>query len=99
MREVGRLEPMPGIPPTPSHLAQLVEQMKRNPAKLIVYSAYNSPKPAEFLAQQANIPAVMVPYTVGGSDRAKDLFGLFEDTIERLLKAVKGTWTRQPSGS
>src|SRR5258706_12127461 len=33
MREVGSLEPMPGIPPTPSHLAQLVEQMKRNPAK------------------------------------------------------------------
>ena len=31
----------------------------------------------------------MVPFTVGGSDRAKDLFGLFDDMIERLLAAVK----------
>jgi zinc/manganese transport system substrate-binding protein len=39
MREAGSLEPKPGIPPTPSHLAELIERMKRDPAKLIVYSA------------------------------------------------------------
>jgi zinc/manganese transport system substrate-binding protein len=89
MREVGSLEPKPGIPPTPSHLAQLVEQMKRSPAKVIVYSPYNNPKAAEFLSQQANIPAVMMPFTVGGTDAAKDLFGLFDDTIQRLLKVVQ----------
>ena len=89
MREVGSLEPKPGIPPTPSHLAQLVEQMKRSPAKVIVYSPYNNPKAAEFLSQQANIPAVMMPFTVGGTDAAKDLFGLFDDTIQRLLKTVQ----------
>ena len=89
MRDAGSLEPKPGIPPTPAHLGQLVEQMKRNPAKLVIYSPYNNPKAAEFLSQQANIPVVMVPFTVGGTEKAKDLFGLFEDTIERLLKAVK----------
>jgi zinc/manganese transport system substrate-binding protein len=89
MREIGSLEPKPGIPPTPSHLAQLVEQMKRSPAKVIVYSPYNNPKAAEFLSQQANIPAVMMPFTVGGTDAAKDLFGLFDDTIQRLLKVVQ----------
>jgi zinc/manganese transport system substrate-binding protein len=31
----------------------------------------------------------MVPFTVGGTDKAKDLYGLFDDTIERLLKAVR----------
>jgi zinc/manganese transport system substrate-binding protein len=89
MREVGSLEPKPGIPPTPAHLAQLVEQMKRNPAKVVIYSPYNNPKAAEFLSQQANIPVVMMPFTVGGTDAAKDLFGLFDDTIQRLLKTVK----------
>jgi len=89
MREVGSLEPKPGIPPTPSHLAELVEQMKRNPAKVIVYSAYNNPGAAQFLSERATIPTVMMPFTVGGTDRAKDLFGLFDDTIERLLKTVK----------
>ena len=89
MREVGSLEPKPGLPPTPSHLADLVERMKREPAKVIVYSAYNNPKAAEFLAGRAGIPATMLPYTVGGSERAKDLFGLFDDTLGRLLAAVK----------
>ena len=89
MREAGSLEPKPGIPPTPTHLAELVDRMKREPAKAIVYSAYNSPKAAEFLSERANIPAVMLPYTVGGSDQAKDLFGLFDDTIARLLAVVK----------
>jgi len=89
MREVGSLEPKPGIPPTPSHLAELIDQMKRAPAKVIVYSPYSNPQAAEFLSSRANIPAVMVPFTVGGTDKAKDLFGLFDDTIARLLGAVK----------
>ena len=89
MREAGSLEPKPGIPPTPSHLAELIDQMKRAPAKVIVYSPYSNPQAAEFLSSRANIPAVMVPFTVGGTDRAKDLFGLFDDTISRLLGAVK----------
>jgi zinc/manganese transport system substrate-binding protein len=89
MREAGSLEPKPGIPPTPSHLAELVERMKRAPAKVVVYSAYNNPKAAEFLSERSGIPNVMLPFTVGGTERAKDLFGLFDDTIERLLKTVK----------
>jgi zinc/manganese transport system substrate-binding protein len=89
MREVGSLEPKPGIPPTPSHLADLVERMKRAPAKVVVYSPYNSPRAAEFLSQQANVPGVMVPFTVGGTEKANDLVGLFDDTLERLLKTAK----------
>ncbi|TMH48862.1 MAG: zinc ABC transporter substrate-binding protein, partial [Betaproteobacteria bacterium] len=46
MREAGSLEPKPGLPPTPAHLAELVERMKRDPAKVIVYSPYNSPRAA-----------------------------------------------------
>ncbi len=89
MREAGSLEPKPGLPATPAHLAELVERMKREPAKVILYSAYNSAKAAEFLASRTGMPAVMLPYTVGGSDKAKDLFGLFDDTLARLLATVK----------
>ena len=89
MREAGALEPKPGIPPTPSHLAELVERMQRNPAKAIVYSPYNNPKAAEFLFERTKIPDVMLPYTVGGTEKAKDLFGLFDDTIDRLRATVK----------
>ena len=89
MREVAALEPKPGIPPTPSHLAELIDQMKSSPAKVIVYSPYNSSQAAEFLSSHSGIPTVMVPFTVGGTDKAKDLFGLFDDTIQRLLGVVK----------
>jgi zinc/manganese transport system substrate-binding protein len=89
MREAGALEPKPGIPPTPTHLAELVEKMKRSPAKAVVYSPYNNPGAAQFLSQRANIPIVPLPFTVGGSQKAKDLFGLFDDTIERLRAVAK----------
>ena len=89
MREVGSLEPLPGIPPTPAHLAELVGRMQADPAKLIVYSPYNDARAAEFLSQRTKIPTVMIPFTVGGTPKAKDLFGLFDDTIERLLGGAK----------
>jgi zinc/manganese transport system substrate-binding protein len=89
MREAGSLEPKPGLPPTPAHLAELVERMKREPAKAIVYSAYNSPRAAEFLSGSAKIPSLMLPFTVGGTDKAKDLFGLFDDMIARLLAVAE----------
>jgi zinc/manganese transport system substrate-binding protein len=89
MNEVGSLEPKPGIPPTPAHLAELIEQMKRTPAKVIVYSPYNDARAAQFLSERTGIPAAMMPFTVGGTDKARDLFGLFDDMIARLLAAVK----------
>jgi zinc/manganese transport system substrate-binding protein len=85
MREVGALEPKPGLPPSSAHLAQLLGELKRMPARAVLRSAYNDPRPAEWLAGQAGIPAVLLPYTVGGTDKAKDLFGLYEDTLNRLL--------------
>jgi len=89
MREAGSLEPKPGIPPSPSHLAELVDQMKRDPAKIVVYSPYNDPRAARFMSERTGIPSAMMPFTVGGTDKAKDLFGLFDDTIERLLAVIK----------
>src|SRR5262252_1822706 len=89
MREVATLEPKPGIPPTPSHLAGLLDLMKSQPAKVIVYSSYDSPQAAQFLSERSKIPAIMLPFTVGGTDKAKDLFGFFDDMIGRLLGALK----------
>jgi len=84
MREVGSLEPRPGVPPSTAQLAGLVERMKQSPARLILYSSYNDPRAAEFLSQRTGIPKVMLPATVGGTPRAKDLFGYFDDVVARL---------------
>ena len=89
LREVGSLEPKPGLPPTASYLAELLANLGRDPAKAVIRSAYNDPRAAEWLSERARIPALALPYTVGGSDQARDLFGLFDDTLARLLTVAK----------
>jgi zinc/manganese transport system substrate-binding protein len=89
MQEVGSLEPKPGLPPTTAHLGELLARLKQSPAKAVVRSAYSDPRPAEWLAERARVPAITVAYTVGGTERAKDLFSLYDDTIARLLQAAK----------
>ena len=89
MREVGNLEPKPGLPPTTAHLADLLARLAKDPARAIVRSAYNDPRAGEWLAARARIPSLTLPFTVGGTDQAKDLFGLYDDSIARLLAAAR----------
>jgi zinc/manganese transport system substrate-binding protein len=89
MREVGNLEPKPGLPPTTAHLSDLLARLQREPAKAIVRSAYNDARPGAWLAERAKIPSILVPFTVGGTPEAKDLFTLYEDTLARLLAVAK----------
>ncbi len=89
LKEVVALEPKPGVDPSAAYLAQVVSGLKTQPAKMILRAAYQSDRPSRWLSERAGIPAVELPYTVGGSARANDLFGLFDDTIERLLNGLK----------
>ncbi len=89
LTEVAVLEPKPGVEPSASHLQQVLETLKAHPAKMVIYSAYQDPKPDEWLSANAHIPAVRLAFTVGGTDGAKDLSGLFDDTVARLVAALK----------
>lgn len=88
LREVATLEPKPGVEPSVGHLSRVAAQLQTTPAKMVLRAAYQSPRPADWLSQRTGMPAVALPYTVGGNDQANDLFGLFDDTLDRLLKAV-----------
>ena len=66
----------------------VLASLKSTPAKMVVYSAYLDPRPSEWLSQNAGIAAVKLPFTVGGTEGAKDLFGLFDDTVARLVAAA-----------
>jgi zinc/manganese transport system substrate-binding protein len=89
MEQIGALEPKPGVPPTSSHLASLVDLTKSSHTLAILRAAYQDPKPGDWLAEQTGVPAVTLPFTVGGDDKARDLFGLFDSTIDKLLAAAK----------
>lgn len=88
MREVVVLEPKPGVEPSASHLQEVLAQHKATPARMVLYAVYQDGRPSEWLGRNANIPVVKLAFTVGGSEKASDLFGLFDDTVARLVAAA-----------
>ena len=65
-------EPKPGIDPSAAYLGQVLGQLKSRPAAMVLRVSYQSPRASEWIASQATMKAVVLPYTVGGSERAKD---------------------------
>jgi zinc/manganese transport system substrate-binding protein len=88
MQEVAALEPKPGMEPTTAHLSQVLATLEKSPAKMVLRAAYQSDRASQWLAQRAKVAPVTLPFTVGGTEHAKSLFALFDDTIRRLLKAA-----------
>jgi len=80
--KVAELEPKPSVPPTTSHLSALLKQMKKSPADLIIYSTYQSPKAAKWLAKKTHIKTVALSSTV---NEGESLFH-WMDRITDLLK-------------
>ncbi len=88
MVDAGSLEPKPGIEPTSAHLSQLVSRQAALPVRMVLRTGYQAEGPSRWFGEKTGVPAVMLPYTVGGTPEANDLFGLYDDTIQRLLKAL-----------
>ena len=89
VREVGTLEPKPGVEPSAGHLSALSAQLAKQPAKMVVRSAYEDVRASQWLADHAQVRMVALPFTVGGNDKATDLFGLFDSTVALLLDGAK----------
>lgn len=89
LREVATLEPRPGVEPSLVHLARVRDQAAQTRPRMVIRAAYNSARPAEWLAGEAKLPIVVLPFTVGGTPEAKDLATLFDDSLARLLKGLQ----------
>ena len=89
LKELAAIEPKPGVPPSAGYLGELVTKLAATPPKMILRNAYNDPKAADWLSGRIHVPVALLPYSVGGTPEAKDLFGLFDDTVNRLLAAAK----------
>ncbi len=79
------IEATPGMPPSSSDLKRLLESVKGQKVNGILLAAYQNDSAATWLSKQTNIPVIKLPYTVGGSDAAKDLPSLYEDTVNQLI--------------
>lgn len=89
LKEVATLEPKPGIEPSAAYLSEIVTRQKNEPARMVLRPAYQHDGPSRWVAERAKIPAVVLPFTVGGTPEATDLVALFDDTLRRLLAALQ----------
>ena len=81
---VATLEPKPGVPPSASHLARLLEQLSPNPPAAVIRTPYANEKPSLWLTERLGVKALRLPYTVNETEGPVDLFELFDTTISAL---------------
>ena len=86
--EVAALEVKPGIPPTASHLKNILQDINNNPADIIVISPYDPSEGALWLSKQTKIPVVTLPYTIGGNEESINLFALFDSSIKIMQNGL-----------
>ena len=87
---VGYVEPKPGVPPSPSHLLQLINMMKQQKVKVIVMEPYFDHKTPQSVAERTGAELVVLYPSVGGAKSGTDdYFSLFDRNIATLVGALK----------
>jgi zinc/manganese transport system substrate-binding protein len=89
LQQLATLEPLPGVPPSSSHLSRLLQQLQGSDASVIIHSSYQSPRAANWLAERTSLPVVELPATIGGTPAATGLFSLFDDITARLRSVAQ----------
>ncbi len=89
LNQVGVLEPRPGVEPSSRQLADILQRQQSVQGRMVIASAYLNDAPSKWLSEKANIPMVVLPFTVGGNEQAKNLTALYDDTVQRLLAGLK----------
>ena len=88
LEEIATLEIKPGVPPTSSHLKKILQDIKNKQVDIIIRSAYDSSEASLWLSKKTKIPAVVLPYTIGGNEESINLFKLFDSSIKILQNAI-----------
>jgi len=86
---IGYVEPKPGIPPTPQHTIEVIDEMKRQGAKLIIVEPYFDLKTPQAIANQVGGKVLVLAPSVGGAKEATDYIQLFEYNVSQLTAALK----------
>jgi zinc/manganese transport system substrate-binding protein len=86
---VGYVEPRPGIPPTPQHTLDLINEMKRQNVKLVLVEPYFDLKTPNSIGRETGAQVLVMPPSVGGVKEASDYFKLFDYDINLVVEAIK----------
>jgi zinc/manganese transport system substrate-binding protein len=86
---IGYVEPRPGIPPTPQHTLDLMNEMKRQNVKLVLVEPYFDLKTPNAIGRETGARILVMPPSVGGVKETSDYFKLFDYNINLLVDALK----------
>jgi zinc/manganese transport system substrate-binding protein len=88
---IGYVEPRPGIPPTPQHTLDLINEMKRQHVKLVMVEPYFDLKTPNAIGRETGAEVLVVPPSVGGVKEVTDYFKLFDYDVNLVVEAIKKT--------
>ena len=88
---VGYVEPKPGIPPSPSHTLELIQEMKRQNIKVIIIEPYFDSKTPNAIARETGAQVIVLAPSVGGVKEVTDYFKLFDYDVNLVVNAIKQT--------
>ena len=86
---MGYVEPRPGIPPTPQHTLDLINEMKRQNVKLVLVEPYFDSKTPNAIGRDTGAQVLVMPPSVGGNKDVGDYFKLFDYDIAMLVEAIQ----------
>jgi zinc/manganese transport system substrate-binding protein len=91
---VGYVEPRPGIPPSPAHTIELIQEMKRQGIKIILVEPYFDLKTPNSIARETGAKVVVLPPSVGAEKEITDYLALFDYDIKLVTTAIRETGAR-----
>ena len=87
---IGHMEPKPGIPPTTSHLRELVERIKAEGVKVVLAASYYDPRHARFISQNTGAKVVNLAHQVGAREGTDTYLAMFDYNVGQLAAALGG---------
>jgi len=88
---IGYVEPRPGIPPTPQHTLDLINEMKRQNVKVVLVEPYFDLKTPNAIGRETGAEVLVLPPSVGGVKEITDYISLFDYDLNLLVNAIKKT--------
>jgi ABC-type Zn uptake system ZnuABC Zn-binding protein ZnuA len=88
---IGYVEPRPGIPPTPQHTLDLINDIKRQGVKLLIVEPYFDLKTPNAIGRETGAQVIVLPPSVGGTKEITDYITLFDVNLARLVTAIKSS--------
>jgi zinc/manganese transport system substrate-binding protein len=86
---MGYVEPRPGIPPSPQHTLDLINEMKQQNVKLVLVEPYFDLRTPNSVGRGTGAEVLVMPPSVGGVKEVTDYFKLFDYNINLLVTALR----------